>query len=168
MSRPLPCTLVLALVFAACGGGGGGGTPVGPTARLASAEVEFGATATSAELAIALADLPVPAPTLMQVTIELPAALAVAPSDPLRAVQAVPTLQGARQGNRFVVVCGDDQNQAGTPLQNGELFRLRLATVSPRQVGTHTIVLRELVLAQNDGTEAPVDGTPVSVTAVVR
>jgi len=156
------------LLLAACGGGGGGGATINTSTRLSGIDVEFGPTTTTADLVVSLTNLPSPAPVLLQVVIELPAALAIAPTDPLQAVQAIPTLRGARTGGRYIVVCGDDHNPEGVPLQNGDLFRLRLVTTTPRQVGTHAITLSQLLVAQNNGIQAVADSNPTAVTAIVN
>lgn len=155
-------------VLAGCSGGGGGGGGVATPARLMTTGVEFGPASTAADLVISLQDLPTPAPVLLQVTIDLPAAVAVASNAPLAAVQATPTLRGAMHAGGYRVVCGDDRNPAGQPLQNGELFRVRLVTTQPRQNGQFEIVLRDLKAALGDGTPAAIDTNPITATANVR
>lgn len=159
----------LLLLTSSCGGGGGGSGPAaGNPARLAATGLVLAPTATTGELSVSLADLPATAPVLVQITIELPPALTVAATDPLVAVQPVERLDGNRKGNVYRVVCGDDRNPQGTPLQNGELFRLRLVATTPRQIGDHVILLREPILALSDGAAADTDPNPVTVTATVR
>ncbi|MCR9247874.1 MAG: hypothetical protein NXI31_22830 [bacterium] len=160
--------LLLCGAIAGCGGGGGGGGNVAPPARVASADLEIASNTTVAELAVAVTDLPTPPPALMEVVIDLPPALTVAPTDPLTKVQAVPTLAGNRRGNQFVVICGDDQNPTAATLTNGELFRLRLVVTAPRQPGTHEITLRDAILARGDGSEAATESAPQIVSVTVR
>ena len=152
-----------------CGGGGGGsGTPAQTTTRLAVADIEFAAAATTADLTVSLAELPAPAPVLLQVAIELPTALVIAPGDSLQPAQAMPTLQGQATGNRFVVICGDDQTAAGQPLIGGQLFRLQLALTTPRQPGVHTVRVTELLAARSDGSPAAATTTPTIANVTVR
>jgi hypothetical protein len=151
----------------ACGGGGGSSTsPVGAPTRLAASAVELAPGATAAELTVTLAEV-TDAPTLLTVAFELPPALTIAAS-PLTAAQPVPTLDGNLHDGRFVVVCGDARNKVAQPLQPGPLFRLRLATTSPRLLGTHTITLRNLTAARSDGSAANVEPNPTTVTVTVR
>jgi hypothetical protein len=170
MFRPLPSALWFPafVLLAACGGGGGGNAGLTTSTRLSSAGVEFSPTATAADLIVSLTDLASPAPVLLQVVIELPAALTVSQTSPLQAIQSTPTLHGAKVDGHYVVVCGDAQNPEGVPLQEGELFRLRLVTTTPRQVGSHEIALSQLLLAQSDGSKATTEPDPTVVTAIVN
>lgn len=173
--NPIPVTgalvigiLATGILLAGCGGSGGGGSPAATPARLSTSAVEFAPSATTADLVVSLAQLPAPAPVLLQVAVELPPALTVAPADTLQPLQSVATLRGSKNGSRYVVVCGDDRSAAGAPLRTGALFRVRLLTTAPRQVGEHAITLRDVKLALGDGTEAASDPNPVVVTATVR
>ncbi|MBM4063004.1 MAG: hypothetical protein FJ265_18200 [Planctomycetes bacterium] len=162
-----PPALLCCLCLAACGGGGGGGSAVAVPMRLAASPLDLGPATTAADLEVALADRGSAAPVLLEVAVELPAALAFA-TEPLVALQPAPTLDGGTVAGRYVVVCGDARNKAAQPLQQGPLFRLRLVTASPRQPGTHRITLRNLRAAQQDGSPAPVEATPTAVDVVVR
>jgi len=165
MLRAVP----LSFLLCACGGGGGGGGPgVALPVRLAAADLDFAPSVSSGELLVQLAELPTSVPVLLQVAIELPPTLALAPGDPLLPAQTLVTLRGEMHGGRYVVVCGDDQNRQALPLRTGPLFSLRLVTSTPRQLGTHTITLRDLRAARSDGSDAGGDVNPAVATVMVR
>lgn len=156
------------LVLAACGGGGGGGSvDVRNPVRLAAAKVEIGGASTGGELAVTLPGAPAGDPALLELTVELPAALQLA-TNPLHADRTLPTLDGNLVDGKFVVVCGDAHNKAAAALTAGGLFRLGFLCTTPRQVGTHSIRLAVRRAAANDGTVVPVDPNPVLVDVVVR
>lgn len=160
------CVCLSTLALAACGGGGGGGVsppPVSTASRLTAAPVQFAAGATSAELSVGMVAATTDAPALLQVEVELPAALTLPATDRLHAVATMPNLDGDWKQGRFVVLCGDASNQDAAPLASGTLFRLRLEPTLPRQVGTHVVRLRELRAATAGGHSSPVDNTPVEV-----
>jgi hypothetical protein len=111
---------------------------------------------------------PATAPALLQVAIELPPALTIAPGASLQPGQPLATLRGETVNGRYLVVCGDDRNREALPLQNGLLFSLRLATATPRQLGTFAITLRDLLAAKSDSSNADGDVNPVIATVTVR
>ena len=156
------------LLFSACGGGGGGGPTVTAAVRLAAVDIDLAASTTSAELAVSLVHQSTTAPAMLQVAIELPPALTVALGDPLSAAQPLITLKGELRNGRYLVVLGDDRNRDALPLANGPLFRLRLATTTPRQVGTFQITLRDLLAAQSGGAPADFDVNPATATVTIR
>ncbi|MCC7395428.1 MAG: hypothetical protein IT455_00010 [Planctomycetes bacterium] len=161
---------LLPLLLAACGGGGGGSVsppPVTTASRLTAPPVSIVAGSNGAELVVDLVAATSTAPALLQLEVELPAALTLPANDRLRAVAAVPNLDGDWKQGRFVVLCGDASNQDAAPLPSGTLFRLRLEATLPRQVGSHVVRLRELRAATAGGHSAPVDGTPVEVQVEV-
>ncbi|MBX3464077.1 MAG: hypothetical protein KF830_12965 [Planctomycetes bacterium] len=160
----------LLLFVPACGGGGGGGStpPAALPVRLAAAPLDVGPATTAVDLVVELADATSIAPVLLQVAIELPPALALAPADRLQAIAGVPDLDGETKDGRFVVLCGDARNPAAAPLAKGPLFRLRLVTSTPRQLGVHQIRLRDLRAADSAGTNLAVDPAPALVAVTVR
>ena len=83
LRRVLPTTLLLA----ACGGGGGGGPvpPVTSPVRLEADALDLAPLVTTAELAVRLAGDPEKPPVALQVAVELPPALLLAPNDRLAA-----------------------------------------------------------------------------------
>jgi hypothetical protein len=157
--------------FAACGGGGGGSAPPalsGP-ARLAAGPAEIPLGATSVDVLVELANVPSPPPTLLQVAVEVPAGLALSPTNRLQAATELVTLDGDFVADRFVVLCGDARNAAAAPLNVGPLFRLRVTPAAPRVPGTYQLRLKELHAASRDGqTPIAVETTPTFVDVVVR
>jgi len=156
------------LLFSACGGGGGGGTSVAAPVRLSVPDLDLGPATTSAELLVQFAQPPATGTALLQVAIELPPALTIAPGAPLQPGQPLATLKGEMVSGRYLVVCGDDRNREALPLRTGLLFSLRLATTTPRQVGTFQITLRDLLAARSDSSNADGDVNPVVATVIVR
>jgi hypothetical protein len=169
MTRPLPSAALLTCVLSACGGGGGGGPkpPANVEARLDAPSLDLGPATTAAELAVALA-FGGAAPSLLEVAVELPPALVVAEGEPLLAAQPVHTLRGGSHDNHYRIVCGDAATRDGAPLAAGPLFRLRLATATPRQVGTFELVLRDLRAVASDGSAVAAATQPRVVTVTVR
>jgi len=157
------------LLLAACGGGGGG-TPVLPSepTRLLASDLDLGPAVTQGDLLVRLSTVPEPAPVLLQVAIELPPQLTLPVSDRLLAARPLPTLDGDFVGGRFVVVCGDAQNENAAPLLTGDLFRLRLQPTSPRQPGTYTVRLQQVRAASRSGEEVAAEPSVVSATVVIR
>ncbi len=156
------------LLLAACGGGGGGTATVTTPVRLVCDPVELPIGVTDVDL---LVELDVPggaAPVLAQATVQLPAALTVTGSDPLRAAQAVATLDGHLTGDRYAVLVGDARNAAAAPLPKGPLFRLRLTATAPRRPGMHLVQLVDLRAAANDGAPLATGGEPVTVPVTIR
>jgi len=164
LRAPLVSSLLL---LSACGGGGGSPSAVSTPIRLSAAALEVAPTATSAELVVQLSEAPAPAPVLIEVAIELPPGL-VLTEDPLQAAQPAPTLDGGLVDGRYRVVCGDARNKSALPLQVGPLFRMRVTTAVPRQVGTYSITLRNLRAAQSNGEAVAVDPNPTVVSVTVR
>lgn len=167
----MPCRLPILLlaVAAACGGGGATTTSVvATTASLGADDVEIGTAAASADLLVRLVSVPAEAPCLLEVGVELPAALALPATGRLQAATALPNLDGDFVGDRFVVMCGDAQNAAAGPLAVGPLFRLRLLPSTPRQAGTYTVRLHNLRAATRHGDAVPVAATPAVIQVVVR
>lgn len=165
------CVVLLAslLLLPACGGGGGGSStpPANEPIRLSAAAVEFGPATTTAELTVSLDAVGPVAPALAKVDIELPAGVMLA-TEPLAAAQPLLTWNGAMVDGLYRVVCGDDRNQNPALLQPGPLFRLRLTTAVPRQVGSYTITLRGLQVARANGDDANTDPNPTTVSVTVR
>ncbi len=165
----LACCLLATL--AACGGGGGGGsTPQlsGP-ARVVAGPAEIPLGAASVDVLVELANVPSPPPALLQLAVEVPAGLALSPTNRLQAATDLVTLDGDFVGDRFVVVCGDARNAAAALLKVGPLFRLRVTPATPRVPGTHQLRLKELIAASRDGqTPLAVETTPAFVDVVVR
>ncbi len=163
--------LVPLLLASACGGGGGASetpAPIGSETRLSADTLEIGAAVVSVDLLVQLIDTPAVAPTLLQVAVELPPQLTLPPNDRLQAAQALATLDGDFVDGRFLVMCGDAQNAAGSTLGRGPLFRVRLQPASPRVPGTYTVRLHHLRASSRDGEALAVDANPAVVTVVVR
>lgn len=163
------CVALGVLVLAgACGGGGGGGSPPLSTAvRLTAAPLALGTGTSTAQLDLALANSN-DAPVLVQFALVLPTALAVAPTDALVPGQVLPTLDGAQKGGRYLVVCGDAQNRTATPLRSGPLLGVRLVATSPRQPGTYTVLVQDLLAARSDGSAAAAATEPLAVRVTVE
>lgn len=166
MLRPCLCSV---LALAACGGGGGGGgsPPATQLLHLIADPIRIPANQAEAMLTVRLADVAnANTAVLLECDVVTPSALAVA-SNPLQPLQAVPTLDGDVVAGTYHVLCGDAQYRDGQPLRPGPLFTLRLATQEPRQRGSHTVLLRNLVVATADGTALPVEPAPTAVQIVI-
>jgi len=172
---------VLALLLAGCGGGGGGGggtppppPPVGTSVRLVVADVEIPTSATSGEVVFELAEQPEQPTALLQLGVQLPPELTVAPvGGRLRNAGSVVTLDGdfvTDDGGvqRFVVLCGDADNLNVQPLQNGALFGLTLQPTTPRQPGTYTVTIDGIRASAADGGRVDVDANPVTLQVTIR
>jgi hypothetical protein len=162
--------LTIWLCVAACGGGGGGGAvlPSAPT-RLLATDLELGPTVNQGDVVVRLSSVPDPAPVLLQVAIEIPPQLAL-PSGGERLLAASPLvdLDGDFVGGRFVVMCGDARNANATPLAVGDLFRLRLQPSLPRQPGTYTVRLRQVLASSRDGAAVAAETDTISAVVTVR
>jgi hypothetical protein len=167
---PLAALAACAALGAACGGGGGGGgaAPVGDATRLAADAAEIAPAALATELLVRLARSPAVAPTLLELAVVLPPQLVLPAGARLQAAAPLANLDGDVVGNRFVVLCGDAQNEAAAPLAVGPLFRLRLQAASPRQPGEYTVRLESVRAASRTGEALPVDPAPVDVRVTVR
>lgn len=161
--------LSLLLLVPACGGGGGGTVvPATVPVRLTAAPLDLGPATSEVELVVQIDAATTESPVLLQLAIELPPALAFAASDRLLPSANAATLDGELQGNRLVVLCGDAQNPVANVLAKGPLFRVRLVTATPRQVGTHEVRLIELRAAAADGSRLPTDAAPTIVPVTLR
>ncbi|MCU0866489.1 MAG: hypothetical protein MUC36_22115 [Planctomycetes bacterium] len=158
------------LCVAACGGGGGGGAvlPSAPT-RLLATDLELGPTVNQGDVVVRLSSVPDPAPVLLQVAIEIPPQLSL-PAGGERLLAAAPLvdLDGDFVDGRFVVMCGDARNANAVPLAVGDLFRLRLQPSLPRQPGTYTVRLRQVLAASRDGAAVAAETETISATVTVR
>jgi hypothetical protein len=163
--------LALVVLLAACGGGGGGGPPVQPASplRIAVDDVEIGTAAGQVELTVQLIGRPTVAATLLEVAVELPAALSLPANNRLAAAAAISNLDGDFVGGRFVVLCGDAQNANAAALVEGPLFRLRVQPTSPRQPGSYPVRFVNLRGASRDGRDdVATDSSPITATVVIR
>jgi len=169
MHRSTPFSLLVLLV-PACGGGGGGGvvTPLTVPVTLQADPLDLGPATSEAELVVQLATDSGQAPVLLQVAVELPPALALAPGTRLLPARSLPTLDGEASSNRLLVLCGDAQNADAAPLGKGPLFRVRLVAASPRQTGTHSVRLTGLLASAADGTPLTVATEPIEVPVRLR
>lgn len=166
LRRALLSALVL---LPACGGGSSGPVaPVGTPLRLEADALDLGPATTTAELTVRLAGEPQLSPVALQVAVELPPALLLAAGSKLVPATPLATLDGDVIDGRFLIVCGDAQNVVAAQLAKGPLFRVRLATSTPRQTGTFQVQLTGLRASTAGGEPVAVEATPTVVQVVIR
>jgi hypothetical protein len=165
----LPHPLAL-LLLTACGGGGGSGpvAPLNTPLRLEADALDFAPAATTADLTVRLAGEPAQAPVVLQVAVELPPAMTLASGAKLTPARQLATLDGDIVDGRFLIVCGDAENVVAAPLGKGPLFRLRLATSTPRQPGTFAIRLVGLRASAAGGDVVTSETQPLSIPVTIR
>lgn len=166
MLRTLPIPALCLLTACGGGGGGGGGPPASLPVRLTAAPLTLASGASAGQLELALAST-TDTPVLVQFALVLPSALAVAATDALAPAQPLPTLDGERKDDRYVVVCGDARNRSAEPLRSGPLCTVQLQATSPRRPGTYTVLVRDLLAARSDGSAAPVETAPLAVRVAI-
>jgi hypothetical protein len=170
MQRFRVCWLAAISALLGCGGSGGGSRVVDPpqlaAARLAAADLTLGPAPAEGELVVRLASAP-DAPSLLQVAIELPPELTLAPTDRLRAIAPVRDLDGDFVDGRFVVLCGDGQDQNAPALAPGDLFRVRLVPTLPRTPGTYAVRLVAARAATASGQPVPIGDPAVANVTVL-
>lgn len=177
-ARPCPLAILFAglALASACGSdvaaaasqttGESANASDGTTVRLSAAPLQVAPGLYVTELAIDLSGPVENGPVQAEFTVRLPAALVVAPEPALRLTQLNVGIKGQASDDGYRIVVGNTVN--GTLLPRGSFCALRLATTTPRQVGTHTVQLVDVKLTRADGSTFPESDAPLAVSVTIR
>ena len=162
---------ILFLALCSCGGGGGGveGPALVPAARLELSDGSLGTGVLTVALSLTLLETPRPA-ALVQFDLAMDGLrLRPASSRPvLESVQAVPTADSQTlEGGALRVLFGDGRNRLAQELREGTLLRLHLEPIEPRKLGPLIVVLRDLLLVDEEGNPIPLDEDQVLATVTI-